>query len=69
MRLLLQIDQPGRFPLYVKHAHRKGVISVTFDKSKARRFARQDAEMLRQAGQIAASWPEPGTAAFVAEGP
>jgi len=66
MTLLLQIDQPGRLPLYVCRLDRAGRLAVTFDQAEARRFPAASPSLLRRATTAAAAWPSPGRAAFVA---
>lgn len=67
---LIRIDQPGRPPLFVKHMHRNGVVTVTFEPARAGRFLQQDPAPLRQASETAASWAEAAAAAaaYVPEG-
>lgn len=66
MTLLLQIDQPGRLPLFLRAMHRSGEILVTFDQARARRFPAPSPRVLSQIAERAAAWSEPGRASFVA---
>jgi hypothetical protein len=62
---LLQIEQPGRLPLFVRRLARDGRMAVTFDPAQACRYPACSPSLLRRAAAAAAAWPSPGRAAFV----